>query len=548
MSLLTTFLFSLFITIAAIPVLKGLSRRMHMLDFPNDRKVHAQPMPKVGGVGMALGIFFPTVFLAMKDRFVLALLVGLSVIFMFGLLDDLKNLSYKIKFFGQIAAALTVMSLGPLTIVSLGDLMPGSMSLPNVFGMFLALFIIVGVTNAINLSDGLDGLAGGISILSFMCIGLLAFQSERADLTLIAIAAIGAIFGFLRFNTHPATVFMGDTGSQMIGFLAAVICIRLTQYQSPYSPLMPLFILGFPILDTLMVMTERMLEGHSPFKADQRHFHHRLLQLGLYHSEAVLAIYAIQAVLILLVYALRYHSEWLLLSIYAVFSLIIVSFFQMAVKNDWRISRPIHLFDRLIKGRLRIVKQKRFVIRLSFATVRYGFGLLFLLLAFMPAQIPQIVAMVCLFSAIAAVLIYIVNPRLSQHALRAIIYFVFPLIVYLEFTAPAAWINHKLILAVQYFHMALAIFLVLTLKYTNRQKGFKANPLDFLILFAAIVIPNLPMGLNLPKSIGLITTQIITIFFGYEVIAGEYRKPTGIYFVAIPTTLILVAVRFFFES
>ena len=155
--------------------------------------------------------------------------------------------------------------------------------------------MLVGITNAINLSDGLDGLAGGVTFLSLAAIAVLTYIAVDAGFMLLATMSImGSILGFLRFNTFPARIFMGDGGSQFLGFSAGVLAILLTQSSNTaLSPALPLLILGLPILDTLMVMGERIYEGRSPFVADRKHIHHRLLALGFHHYEAVVTIYAL---------------------------------------------------------------------------------------------------------------------------------------------------------------------------------------------------------------------------------------------------------------
>jgi UDP-GlcNAc:undecaprenyl-phosphate GlcNAc-1-phosphate transferase len=170
---------------------------------------------------------------------------------------------------------------------TLGALLPDGALLPAWVAVPLTVVAIIGVTNAINLADGLDGLAGGISLLSFCCIGYLAYLEGDISVGLAALAFIGAIFGFLRFNTHPATIFMGDTGSQLLGFAAITLSLALTQRQTALSPLLPLILLGFPVLDTLTVMITRILRKRSPFSADRNHFHHNLLDLGFRHPESV---------------------------------------------------------------------------------------------------------------------------------------------------------------------------------------------------------------------------------------------------------------------
>jgi UDP-GlcNAc:undecaprenyl-phosphate GlcNAc-1-phosphate transferase len=195
---------------------------------------------------------------------------------------------------------------------------------------------IVGVTNAINLADGLDGLAGGISLLSLACIGFLSYLEGDFSVGLVSLSLCGAVFGFLRHNTFPATVFMGDTGSQLLGFSAITMALSLTQGSTPLSPLLPLIILGFPILDTLTVMTGRIIRGKSPFVADKAHFHHSLLSLGLHQTESVLVIYLIQAFLILSAYLFRFYSDWLLLFVYLGFSATVLITFSLSSSRNFR--------------------------------------------------------------------------------------------------------------------------------------------------------------------------------------------------------------------
>ena len=288
----------MFITIALVPFFRGLAVKINALDVPNERKVHKYPMPKSGGIAMALGAFIPILLWFPSGNFTRATIIGAGIVVLFGLLDDMKDLGFKTKFAGQFAAALIVIIYGGVKIKSLGMLLPDGVLLPDWLAMPLTFIVIVGITNAINLSDGLDGLAGGISLLSFLCIGYLAYSAGNFSIALLSAATVGAIFGFLRFNTYPATVFMGDAGSQLLGFMAITFSLKLTQGNAPLSPILPLLLLGFPVLDTITVMFERVTNGKSPFVADKNHLHHKLMRLDLFHTEAVLSIYVLQAFLV----------------------------------------------------------------------------------------------------------------------------------------------------------------------------------------------------------------------------------------------------------
>ena len=201
MIFLLTLLLSVLITIALVPVFSRLAISANVVDIPNERKVHTIPVPRIGGVAMALGAFVPILCWNRAGSFVQAYLLGAAVLVVFGLIDDFRELSPRIKFAGQFIAALIAVFWGGVTISSLGMLFSDNLLLPGWLALPLTVIAIVGVTNAINLSDGLDGLAGGICLLSFCCISYLAYLVGNAQIGLIALSLAGVIFGFLRFNT-----------------------------------------------------------------------------------------------------------------------------------------------------------------------------------------------------------------------------------------------------------------------------------------------------------------------------------------------------------
>ncbi len=381
MLFLSTFLIALFITMALVPILRTAALRLQQgPDLPDARKVHAAPIPKLGGVALALGVILPMLFIADGGRFVNSVLIGAAVVACFGLVDDLKTLGWPAKFGGQILAALVVILYGGLRISSLGSCLPEGVDLPHALSVVLTLIVVVGVTNAINLSDGLDGLAGGTCLLIFICLGVLAYSGtdfpERFFVMALAAAVVGAILGFLRFNTYPATVFMGDTGSQLLGFFAVTLSLGITQCNAAYSPFLPLLLLGFPVLDTLTVMAERLAAGRSPFTPDKNHFHHKLLRLGLFHTEAVVVIYAVTALLTASAYFLRFHSDWLIIGLYALFAALVLAFLASTARSGFRFHRA-GFFDLKIKGRLKVLKDKPLLIRACYPPVAFGVPVLF---------------------------------------------------------------------------------------------------------------------------------------------------------------------------
>ena len=544
---LSTLLISMFVTMALIPILRTVAVRLQAgLDAPEPRKVHARPVPKVGGLAIAVGALVPLLFVVDGGRLVNSVLIGALILVLFGLADDLKTLGWKAKFAGQIAAALVVVFYGRLTICFLGTCLPEGVLLPDALAVPLTVLVIVGVTNAINLSDGLDGLAGGTSLLVFGCIGLLAFTSadfpDRGFVLIMCAAAAGAIIGFLRFNTFPATVFMGDTGSQLLGFLAITLALSVTQRGSLLSPLLPLLLLGFPVLDTLAVMVERIAAGRSPFQPDKNHFHHKLLRLGLFHTESVVAIYGITAVLTTAAYLLRYHSDWFLIALYAGFSISVVVAFAVAERRGFRFDR-MGFFDIEVKGRLKILKEKNLLMRACFPPVEWGVSLLFIAAALVPADVPGYFAALCAGFAAAILFCRFGKRDLIEPALRMAFYLTVPLVLYMGRVEPAQGIPAPMMTVFNLAFGILAFFTVLTLKFTRRKKGFKATPMDFLILVIALLVPHLPVPALASIHMGELAVKIIVLFFSFEVLLGELRGGTGRLGVGVVAGLGALAVR-----
>ncbi len=292
---LYVFLMALCCSLFMVPLLRRWAIERQVLDIPDHRKVHVDPVPRLGGVAVFLSVLFSLLVFTDINTQVQGILSGGLVIFVTGLIDDLYGLSPKKKFLGQIAACIITMSVGNLYISRLGNLFgQGDIVLPIWLAMPFTLFAVVGVINALNLLDGLDGLAGGFSVIALGAFLLLGWHQGHGVTISICIALLGGLLGFLKFNTHPASIFMGDAGSLTVGFFLGFLAVMITQQPgSCVQPVVPLVILGFPVFDTLRVMGKRIFRGISPFEADNTHTHHKFLDLGLNHRFAVLAIYGL---------------------------------------------------------------------------------------------------------------------------------------------------------------------------------------------------------------------------------------------------------------
>ena len=300
---ISVYLGSTILALIITPIIIRVARQFNIVDNPGIRKVHSRPVPRIGGVAIfasMIGIVIPVLFLPnfIGDSFrliqykVFILLLAASFIFFVGLLDDIRGLRVRTKLWSQISAAIMICSVGiRVETIDITD------KLVFNFGWFswpLTILWIVGITNAINLSDGLDGLAAGISAIACGVIALLAICNGQTIMAVLMLALLGSLTGFLFFNFDPAKVFMGDSGSLFLGFTIAsssVLCAAKIETVAGLA--LPILALGLPILDTMFSMLRRFLERRSLFAPDRGHFHHRLLDLGFGQRQAVIAAYLV---------------------------------------------------------------------------------------------------------------------------------------------------------------------------------------------------------------------------------------------------------------
>lgn len=299
---LLTFLIALILTILLTPMVRSFAPEIGAVDKPSRRKVHISNIPRSGGIAIYLGflvaVLFGLLFLGgvrgsvINSRPILGILLGGSVVLLTGLLDDIYRLKPWFKLLMQLLGAGVAIYFGiEINFVSnpFNGLMPlGFVAIP------LTLLWLVGMTNAINLIDGLDGLAAGVTSISAGTLFLVALRTHQLGAALLMVALAGAALGFLRYNFNPASVFLGDSGSYFLGFvLAAASIIGVFKTTLVVALIIPILILGVPIFDTTFAVIRRLREKKNPFTADNRHIHHLLLRAGLSQREAVFAIYIV---------------------------------------------------------------------------------------------------------------------------------------------------------------------------------------------------------------------------------------------------------------
>lgn len=290
------------ITFVTMPTVRRLSEKVGAVATPGGRRTHKSVVPLSGGVAIFLGFLIASLFFNDSSPQILGFLIGGTIITGMGLVDDVFELPPVAKFFGQTLAALVVIASG-VQVEFVGNLGSGNdglyylgfLSLPFTF------LWIIGMINAINFLDGLDGLAGGVSGIAAWTLGVVSLLSGRSDVAILCFTLGAAAFAFLPYNfsnSPKKKIFMGDAGSAFLGYCLAVLSIMgMVKVAAAFSMLVPIMILAVPIFDTGFAIIRRLIAGKSPFEADRKHLHHRIMDKGYSHRQTVYAIYAITIVL-----------------------------------------------------------------------------------------------------------------------------------------------------------------------------------------------------------------------------------------------------------
>ena len=326
------FIIAFISSIVIIPVIIKLVEKFHLFDKPDLRKEHTDPIPTLGGIAIVIGTLLP-LFLWQPSFSVSGLYVmtAIVLIFLMGIVDDMKDLNASFKLFIELGVAAMI-AFGGIRITSLHGLF-GINELPIVVQYIFTIVAIAGVTNAFNLIDGIDGLAGGLSLISLVTAGALLLISGDDFFALLAFAMAGGVAGFLLFNYYPAKIFMGDTGSLVIGFMLAVLAIRFMQVNiQPVGeinniPVIALSLVLIPVFDTLRVFIFRIVNGKSAFSPDKTHIHHLLTNAGYNHGFVSRLICFFHSLILLQVILFSHlEQELVLLSSFTLVTLITLVF------------------------------------------------------------------------------------------------------------------------------------------------------------------------------------------------------------------------------
>lgn len=291
------FLMAVSIALVTTPLVRWCAIRWGAIDMPNGRKIHHEPIPRLGGIGIYLAFVITALVFLPLSKNIQGILLGGTFIAILGIIDDFKELPAKVKLVGQILAALILIAFD-IRIDFITNPINHHIYELGFWGLPLTVFWIVAATNTLNLIDGLDGLAAGVSSIASITLLIVALIERQGVVIFLTIILVGSALGFLKYNFNPAKIFMGDTGSMFLGFmLGAISILGLLKSATIIALMVSILALGLPIADTAFAIMRRLKNRQPIFQADKGHLHHRLIAAGLTQRQAVLLLYFMSALL-----------------------------------------------------------------------------------------------------------------------------------------------------------------------------------------------------------------------------------------------------------
>lgn len=539
------FLTSLFTVLVLIPPISRLAVSIGVFDSHDERKLHTGAIPRLGGIAIFFAVLLATILFGEIDRNARGFLAGGVVIFLTGLTDDLSGLTPRKKLLGQFVAALLVTVVGDLSVTSLGNLFGtgpielGYLSVP------FTVFAIVGLINAINLMDGLDGLAAGVTAIATAAIGIVAWHTGNQHLVGACVALLGALIGFLKFNSYPARIFMGDGGSLFLGYCLAVFVIQLVERGTEHvSPMLAVVILALPVCDTCFVMIRRLM-NHQPISApDRSHIHHRLMDIGLGHKATVVFVYVLSYAIA--IYAVMFH--WLpgwrhLVTI----GLMLVAAYFLHRFLALILKRRASLF--LVDDRSFLnVFNYRWMVRYSqylLVVAKYTVMAILFLTVFISAAPGSNLAVVAGLLIFLTVVLTLQTGGWGNRFLQLVLYFNGAFLVYIMENYGRETVLFGVSLNLISTGLFLLLFVVSGSMLFLRKKSrvLMGSPMEYFILFIVIAIPLLPNEFSSPRHLLTVAAKSLILFLSYKMIFMLNVRRNRKVIVATLLALLVCAVR-----
>jgi len=494
----------LILSLLLTPLSISFAHYIGAVDHPVGRSVHAKAVPRLGGLAMALAMLAGLLLFSEQGPVLHGFLAGFVMIALTGLADDVWNIKARWKMLGQIVAALLFIEISGVTMDAFGDLFHlGEISLSPIAAYAVTVFLIFSGINCFNFSDGLDGLVSGVVAIMCLFIAVLAISAQSIIIILLLVALLAAVLGFLKFNSFPAQLFMGDCGSLMLGYTICTIAVSLTvvDVEHMIKPVTLGVIVAMPIIDTFWVMVRRMVQRINPARADNTHLHHRLLALGLPHSLVVSILYIWTALFGFLALFVKDMPEYWQAGSALLLSLLFYALLTACEKKVIRFPSAILFSEKDEQaGREKLVKLMGHSMRLFPYVIVTGLSIpLFFADAFAPDVGMMMIAL--------ALLMAIAFPWKEHQQRSSIVYGLYYLSVFVVLwvwnSSSYALLNLDMYMIA--FASLLMVWSVLKIKFKSHNEVFLTSSFELLLIFISWFIPYIALP-ALDVSVALIET------------------------------------------
>jgi len=522
------FLTALMASLLVMPSLYNLSIKVGGVDMPDyQRKIHDRAVPRIGGIAILCGLLISVLLFCTTTTFISGLVTGGIIIFFVGFIDDLRSLTSVQKLAGQIIGTSVGVIISQNHIKNLGDLFTlGTIELPTAFAIPFTIFCIVGLINSLNMIDGLDGLAGGVSAIACLALAILAVEVGSQQVFFVSAALLGAVIGFLAHNAYPARIFMGDAGSNLLGFTLGMLGVRLIDVSPTVSPVAILVILSVPVFDTLFVIAGRLISGRPVMRADRAHLHHRLLDIGLGHKASVLAVFGwsyFMAAVAVLYYNASDSSLFLFVVIAtAIFYLLLSLFAKYFPKGKDKIDDDTMLLVTAWNSAIERLGDKLLLIARYLAVI-----ILAIALPIELAPDPYHAAASAILLCVLLLGVACNRAWINQLLLIGLYLTGAYLLFEAEIHGRTATIGDVPVLAYSaYLFALLALIIGIKVFIRKRYNVLMDSAIEFSVLLAVIFIPLMPDQLTAPYHLLTVAGKSIILFVAYKLflISNDVRR------------------------
>lgn len=529
MNYIYTFITALTISIIITPLIIHIAKKRKLFDTYSERKIHKKAIPRIGGISIFLSIIIATVMFGNPSEYI-AFIICISSIFVLGLIDDLKDLSAQTKFLWQLAIAIFYILYTDTYITSLNTLLPAIRIELNTLSIPFTVIFLVAIMNAINLTDGLDGLASGISLISMIFLLYFSIIMKDTFLPIILIAAVASILGFLRYNTYPAKVFMGDSGSVLLGFVLGVSLIRFTSNIHDFPFYTAIMLISIPIFDTIHVMYRRQQQNKSITTADRNHFHYQLMDIGFSHPESVKIIFLltmISCAIGAMPFIFPAQYIWFLWPVGILFICLCI-FITHKLPKDYF----FRFREKARKKQYQLAiykKNKQLTITYIInSLLKYTLITLFILPSFFTSHLPQFMGIISLIAAtILLITLFIDQNKMHDYLIFITLCCCLILLIdnnYYRFILKVMSTTYDITWIYNILFVIVLILAGIKFLYDIRARYFKTSILDFFIFMLPLLITIMPSNFIDQFHLKSVSMKFMIIFFAIKVLVIRKSK------------------------